>query len=205
MASRNHDRALALASRYPPAEEALRFYARICDFAGTFEELQTLVRKHGPSALSQASRQVDIDSAMARYLAGDGLYGIESFFARVMLRQKPPASMDLPPQCGVLRPEGDGKAMTLVCPLTQRETPFPRGRCFGCGETRTEQIAFYGSEEMPQIQMQVCESCGTYLHLIDLEADPLAVPEADEISALPLDAWASEQGYRKVHPNLIGM
>lgn len=204
MASRNHQRALTLAERYPAAAEALRFYARICDFAGSADELRALVRKHGPSALSQAARDVDIDAAIERYLNGEG-YGIETFFARVMLRQNPPRDRAFPAQCGVLRPEGHGAALTLLCPITQTEKPFPRGQCLACGESRTEQIAFYGSEEMPAVQMQVCESCGSYLHLIDLEKDPEAAPEADEIAALPLDAWAVEQGYKKIHPNLVGM
>jgi len=201
---RNHERALTLAGRYPAAAEALRFYARICDFSGTADELRALVRKHGPSALAQAARDVDVDAAIERYLNGEG-YGIETFFARVMLRQAPPRDRTFPPQCGVLRPEGHGSALTLLCPITQTERPFARGRCFACGEERTEQIAFYGSEEMPAVQMQVCESCGTYLHLIDVGVDAEASPEADEIGALALDAWAVEQGYRKVHPNLVGM
>jgi formate dehydrogenase maturation protein FdhE len=204
MASRNHQRALALAQRYPAAAEALRFYARICDFSGDIAELQTLVRKHGPAALAQAAREVDLGAATARYLNGEG-YGMETFFARVMLRQAPPRDQRFPPQCGILRPEGHGAALTVLCPITQTERPHPRGQCFTCGEARTDQIAFYGSEEMPQLQMQLCESCGSYLHLIDLEKDPEASPEADEIAALPLDAWAVEQGYRKIHPNLIGM
>lgn len=204
MASRNHQRALALAERYPAAAEALRFYARICDFTGDFTELQALVKKHGPAALGQAAKQIDLDAATERYLNGEG-YGIETFFARVMLRQSPPQGQHFPPQCGVLRPEGHGAALTLLCPIRQTESAFARGRCYKCGEQRTEQIAFYGSEEMPHIQMQVCESCGSYLHLIDCEKDPHAAPEADEIAALPLDTWAAEQGYRKIHPNLIGM
>jgi len=205
MASRNHERALTLAGRYPAAAEALTFYARVCDFAGTGDELKALVRKVGPSALSMAARSVDVESAVERYLNGEGTHGLESFFARVMLRQNPPAGRVFPAQCGVLRPEGHGSALTLLCPIAQTERPHERGRCLACGESRTEQIAFYGSEEMAHVQMQVCESCGVYLHLIDLGVDPAAAPEADEIAALPLDAWAVEQGYRKLCPNLIGM
>jgi hypothetical protein len=205
MASRNHQRALALADRYPAAAEALRFYARVCDFDGTAEDLRALAKKHGPAALAQAAKTVDIDAAMERYRSGDGFHGIESFFARVMLRQAPPPRVEFPPQCGVLRPEGHGNALTLLCPIHQSERAYPRGRCYSCGESRTEQIAFYGSEDLPHVQMQVCESCGHYMHLIDLSVDSEASPEADEIAALPLDAWAVEQGYRKIHPNLVGM
>ena len=53
--------------------------------------------------------------------------------------------------------------------------------------------------------MQACESCGIYLNLVHQEKDPEAVPDVDEIAALPLDVWAREKGFRKPIPNLIGM
>ncbi|MFQ5790858.1 MAG: hypothetical protein ACE5JI_10325 [Acidobacteriota bacterium] len=38
-----------------------------------------------------------------------------------------------------------------------------------------------------------------------LSKDPEAVPDVDEVAALPLDVWAREQGFRKLHPNLAGI
>ena len=43
------------------------------------------------------------------------------------------------------------------------------------------------------------------LKSIDLTKNGLAVPEVDEIAAVALDAWAAEQGYTKLCPNLFGL
>jgi FdhE protein len=56
----------------------------------------------------------------------------------------------------------------------------------------------------PHMRIQACESCKRYLLNIDLAADASAVPEVDELSALPLDLYAREQGFSKIIPNLMG-
>jgi formate dehydrogenase maturation protein FdhE len=38
---------------------------------------------------------------------------------------------------------------------------------------------------------------------VDLTRDGNAVPEVDEIAALPLDLWAIEKGYQKMTGNLF--
>ncbi|MEE8586134.1 MAG: formate dehydrogenase accessory protein FdhE, partial [Acidobacteriota bacterium] len=38
------------------------------------------------------------------------------------------------PQAGVLRPQGHGRALSLLCSLCLHEWPFGRGRCPACGE-----------------------------------------------------------------------
>jgi formate dehydrogenase maturation protein FdhE len=43
------------------------------------------------------------------------------------------------------------------------------------------------------------------LQLVDLSRDPAAIPDVDELAGLPLDLWAQERGYRKIHPNLAGL
>lgn len=198
MAARNHERALTLAGRYPAAKEALEFYARICDYRGPAGELFPLV----PAELAHALVGLDAEAAIAAYLSGADRHSPASFFARLHLRQAPPPDLTLPPQCGVLRPEGHGSALTLVCPITQAERPARRGACPACG---SEDLAFYQNDALPHVSTQACEACRGYLHLIDLGVDPEAVPEADEIAALPLDVWAAGQGYAKLHPNLVGI
>ena len=51
--------------------------------------------------------------------------------------------------------------------------------------------------------MEACDTCQCYLKAVDLTRDGNAVPEVDEIAALPLDMWAMEHGYRKIAPNLF--
>jgi formate dehydrogenase maturation protein FdhE len=40
---------------------------------------------------------------------------------------------------------------------------------------------------------------------VDLTKDGHAVPLVDELAFIPLDLWASEHGYEKIHPNLLGI
>jgi formate dehydrogenase maturation protein FdhE len=88
-----------------------------------------------------------------------------------------------------------------VCSLCETEWRFPRAKCPACGE----QAVLYSPERIPHIQTQVCERCRRYLHVIDVAADPAALPLLDEVAALALDMWAREDGYRKIHLNLAGV
>jgi formate dehydrogenase formation protein len=56
----------------------------------------------------------------------------------------------------------------------------------------------------PHLRIEACESCERYLIDVDLGLDARAVPEVDELAALPLDLFAAEHGLRKVAPNLMG-
>lgn len=194
-------RARLLAERYPESREGLLFAAAIFEWQSKgegLEKLRALVRRIGPPVLRRAPPS-------------------HEWFSRVMAEFEPPAIRGRaprdnecplcghPPQLGVLRPEGHGSALTLACSLCRHEWPYPRATCPGCGETDPHKIAFGTTEAFPAIQTMTCDSCWSYLHLIDLGKDPLAVPEADELSAQPLDVWAIEQGYRKLTPNWIGI
>jgi formate dehydrogenase accessory protein FdhE len=178
-------------------------------FEGTWDELKTLAAAKGPAALAAATSEVD-PTAIDRYLSGEDCQSPASFFARVMLRQDPPRRAPAPnrcprcgdpPQCGCLRPEGHGSAFFLVCGLCAAEWRFPRAHCPACGE----QAVFYSAERMPHVQTQVCEHCLRYLHVIDIDKDPAAVPLIDEVAALAMDVWARERGLSKIHPNLAGI
>jgi hypothetical protein len=57
----------------------------------------------------------------------------------------------------------------------------------------------------PQLRFEACGHCKRYLIDVDLGRDPLAVPEVDELTALPLDLYAAEQGFSKITPNLMGV
>jgi formate dehydrogenase maturation protein FdhE len=218
-------RALELAERYPASRQALEFYAAISDFqarlaarvrdreslAEALAELNDLVGRIGPEALRNA-RPGRLEDYLNHPDPGE-------FHWRVLLEvwtsqseiRAPGAAPNLcprcghPPQAGALRKMADGAALTLVCSLCCREWPFPRTACPSCGESGQEKIAFYSAPGFEHIQTQACESCRTYLHVVDCGREPRAVPEADAIAALPLDIWAMEQGYGKLYPSLIGL
>ena len=109
------------------------------------------------------------------------------------------------PIVGVLRPEGDGARKSLICMLCAHEWRFRRIGCPACGESREPQIAFYSAPEIPHVRVDVCDTCRTYLKSVDLTKTGLAVPIVDELATMPLDLWARENGYQKLHMNLVGI
>jgi FdhE protein len=56
----------------------------------------------------------------------------------------------------------------------------------------------------PHLRIDACASCERYLIDVDLGRDPRAVPEVDELAAMPLDLYATEHGLSKITPNLMG-
>ena len=56
----------------------------------------------------------------------------------------------------------------------------------------------------PHLRIESCSSCNRYLIDVDLGHDARAVPEVDELTALPLDLDAAERGLSKITPNLMG-
>ena len=62
-----------------------------------------------------------------------------------------------------------------------------------------------GTATFPHLRIEACEGCRRYLIDVDLGRDPAAVPEVDELVALPLDLYAAEQGFSKITPNVMGV
>ncbi|MEV6103447.1 formate dehydrogenase accessory protein FdhE [Streptomyces sp. NPDC051940] len=93
--------------------------------------------------------------------------------------------------------------------------------CAGCGETSGERRTVYAEQVpgprvgrgardtdgalFPHLSAHACASCSGFLIDVDLGRDPRAVPEVDELAALPLGLYAVEQGYTKIAPNLMGL
>ena len=109
-----------------------------------------------------------------------------------------------PPLLGVLRPEGDGGKRFLLCSFCSREWEFRRILCAACGEEDEQKLPVYVAEQLPHIRVESCDTCKTFLRAIDLTKDGNAVPIVDDLAALPLTLWAHEQGYSRLHPNLLG-
>ena len=105
----------------------------------------------------------------------------------------------------ILRPEGDGGKRSLLCSLCYTEWEFRRLVCPRCGEEDHQKLPVYTAGPFPHIRIDACDTCRTYLKSIDLTRNGLAVPEVDELAALPLDLWAAENNYTKLQPNLFGL
>jgi hypothetical protein len=217
-------RARLLEERYEASREALRFLAGVFDWqtgpAPQANALFDLAIAEGPEPLANAARGLDdarLRAAAEAYLSGADRDSPEAFFARCLLqveiaaRDTPEAAPEsaLCPRCGegpqggCLRPLAHGAALTLFCSLCLAEWPYPRGRCPACGEHG--RLLFHTAEQLPHVTTMTCDGCQSYLHLIDLSKDAAAVPDVDEIAAMPLDLWAIERGYAKPRLNLAGV
>jgi FdhE protein len=109
------------------------------------------------------------------------------------------------PQVGVLREEGHGAKRSLVCSLCLTEWDYRRVICPACGEDEFEKLSAYTASQFEHMRVEACETCKTYINTVDLTKNGLAIPEVDELAAIPLSLWAQEKGYTKLQRNLLGL
>lgn len=112
----------------------------------------------------------------------------------------------------------------LMCARCGQSWSYSSSSCPSCGETSGSRRTVYaerregpvvgrdgdGPEEaadvpvLPHLRVDACTSCERYLIDVDLGRDSRAVPEVDELAALPLDLYVAERGLYKITPNLMG-
>ncbi len=109
------------------------------------------------------------------------------------------------PALAVLRPLGEGARRNLLCGFCLCEWEFRRIVCPGCDEKDHAKLPVYTAAEFPYIRVECCDTCHTYIKSIDLSKNGLADPLVDELASVPLDLWAQDRGYAKLHPNLLAM
>ena len=161
------------------------------------------------------------ESMVQGYWTGGGNLD-DAFFARAFLEPYAEASCPQPPGavpdtvtrcpcCGqrpiasVLRQEYEGARRSLVCSLCHWEWKFRRILCASCREENFDSLPVFHVAEFPHLRIETCDKCGSYLLCVDMTRDPKAVPEVDDIAALPLHIWAREEGYRRLQTNLLGL
>ncbi len=132
-----------------------------------------------------------------------------------------------PPQLS-FRPRSEDGLVTerrrLVCARCGAGWSYSGSSCASCGEAVGSRRVIYaerseqpvvgrgdatastqdGAPVFPHLRIEGCERCKRYLIDVDLGRDTRAVPEVDELSALPLDLYAAERGLFKITPNLMG-
>lgn len=211
-----------LADRYPESAEALTFYGAVASYqkhAGP-EELLKLVATKGPELLRAVATELDASACLEAeqaYRVGEDRDSPRSFFGRVLLQVNtaPVAELegdfqrDCPrcghqPQVGCLVAEGDGTALILSCSICFGEWRHSRERCPSCREGGST-LVHYHAPEIDHLEVLACDACRTYLNVVRLTSEPDAIPDVDELTALPLDVWAAENGYRKLVRNLAGI
>jgi FdhE protein len=127
-----------------------------------------------------------------------------------------------PPQLSYLAESGESLVSgprSLLCARCGSSWTCSRSVCPACGEDRKARLSVYAEhwhgpvsgrrdgDEQPvfgHLRVAACSTCSRYLIEIDMARDPRAVPEVDELAALPLDLYAADQGLTKVTPNLMG-
>lgn len=198
-----------------------------------FRGYLSVIENHAPPALAESARQMallDSDSwiasldaywrhagiydqqvgAFAQFLPRAFLQPYAEFRAELMPRAPQVTTPRLCPLCGsrpllgVLRPEGDGGKRFLLCSFCLQEWEFRRILCPTCGEEAENKLPIYIDEDSPHVRVEACDTCKFYLRTIDLTKDGNAIPQIDDLAAIPHTLWASEQGYSRLQPNLLG-
>jgi FdhE protein len=216
-----------IASEVPTSRgaESLRENLRAEEPLRHLPGLLALAEEKGTEKLAEEATQVRAASHEEQIAIVQSLIAGEaqaSFFARVLVQpyaevfaeavavdNTKPATAQCPrcggaPQAAVLRPEGDGGKRFLLCSFCLTEWEFRRILCPVCGEEDYRKLPRYSAEEHQAMHVDACDTCHYYLKAIDLTVDGLAVPLVDEVASVPLDLWASEHGYKKPVPNLMG-
>jgi Protein involved in formate dehydrogenase formation len=130
-----------------------------------------------------------------------------------------------PPQLSWLASSGESLVSgrrSLLCARCGFGWSASRSVCPACGESEDAHLTVYaerlegpvmagnGDRDrddgplFPHLRVVACATCSRYLIEVDLARDARAVPEVDELAALPLDLYAAERSLTKITPNLMG-
>jgi len=211
------------------AEVSLRKQLDLSFACSKLPSLLALAQKQGPDTLRERATSLQRESEAVQVRLFESALGldkpeqtdIDNFFVRACLQpiaenlqsQMPSDrnySKNVCPACGglpqlaVLRPEGEGASRSLLCSFCLREWLFRRILCPFCGEEDKQKLPRYSAEEYDYVHVEGCDSCMHYLKAVDMNIDGHAVALIDEAAVAVLDVWATEHGYTKVIPNLVG-
>lgn len=201
------------------------------ELLASFPPFLSVVEQNGPARLAQVAHDLrnspsDLWSNLLNHSwseTGNPPGAPEEFLAFAFLqpyaefvRSRAPLQLDgythpLCPFCNrkpivaVLRPQGDGARRNLVCGFCLCEWEFRRIVCAACGQEDQAKLPVYTAGHFPHLRVECCDACHTYIKSVDLTKNGLADSLVDELASLPLDLWAQEHGYAKLHPNLFGL
>ena len=95
-------------------------------------------------------------------------------------------------------------SVSFLCALLAGMGLSSRALCCLWGARRRESFLLR-LIEFPAVPNAGFEACRSYLLTIDTTKEPSAIPDIDELVALPLGLWAQEEGYLRIQPSLIGL
>lgn len=115
------------------------------------------------------------------------------------------------PQLGCLAASGESLVTgprSLLCARCGSCWGCSRTICPSCGEKDDGRLVIHTEQSddalFPHLRIAGCSTCRRYVIEVDMARDGRAVPEVDELAALPLDLYAADQGLTKTTPNLMG-
>lgn len=201
--------------------------AALSELTARFESFLPWLEKHGPEQLSKVSQDLRargrsfwselLDSAWMSQGTSDARSILAQAFlqpyaellrSRVTPRPVQDALCSFcarKPVVGVLRPKSEGAARSLVCSFCLNEWEFRRIVCPACSEENEHKLQVFTATNFDCIRVECCETCKTYLKAVDLTKNGLAEPIVDELASAPLDLWARDRGYAKLHNNVLGL
>ena len=111
------------------------------------------------------------------------------------------------PQVSVLADESETQGTRrLICAFCANEWLFPRSVCPGCETTGEEGLDIHVDDgDVRYVRVETCRTCRRYLKSVDLRVVGLAVPLVDDLATPELDLWATDQGFEKITPNVLGI
>jgi FdhE protein len=202
----------------------------LAELVASFPSFLSLVEEHGPARLAQVAhdlRSSKSDSWTDLFMqcwthidepTDPQEFLVLAFFqpyaefarSRAPLRLEGYTSLLCPfcnrkPALAVLRQQGDGGRRSLLCGVCLTEWEFRRLICPGCGQEDQAKLPVYTADQIPHMRVECCDVCHTYIKTVDLTKSGLADPLVDELASVPLDIWAKEHGYAKIHANFLGL
>ena len=198
------------------------------ELTARFESYLFLVEKRGPQRLAGLGQEVRArgqafwNELLNSAWTSQGADDVQSILALAFLQpyamllrtRSDPSTFSAMPVCpfcrrrpvvGVLRPKSESSARSLVCSFCLNEWEFRRLVCPACGEESDRKLVVYTANSFEYIRIECCETCKTYLKTVDLTKNGLADPIVDELASAPLDLWARERNYAKLHTNILGL
>ena len=192
----------------PLSETAAKFSQE--GSAAWMELLREYWAEGGLSDRSAVSQPEGQRSTLKEFLARGFLQPYAEFISEAVAEPVMEGTPYVCPKCdslpllGVLKPEGDGGRRFLRCAFCAHDWTFRRILCPACGEEREDKLPVFVAEQFPHVRVECCDTCKHYLRTIDLTKDGNAVGEVDDLAAIPLTLWAQENGYLRIHTNLLG-
>lgn len=99
----------------------------------------------------------------------------------------------------------EGPKRQLHCSFCGTAGPFRFIGCPGCGTVEAEKLNTILSDDEPGFRVSTCETCRTYVKVVEGEVLQKMTLDQADLASLPLDIIAQGRGYARLAPNPISL